>query len=145
MLRAAEVKAGETVYDLGCGDGRVVITAAKEFGARGVGVEIKDRLVLDTRKKIAAMGLMPQVEIIHGNALDIDLSDADVVTLFLLTKSNELLRPNFEKYLKPSARVVSYAFEVRGWKPWKVEEITLDEKQHRIFVYRISELKSRRK
>ena len=145
MLRAAEVKQGETVYDLGCGDGRVLITAAKEFGARAVGVEIKDKLVTDTRKKVAAMGLMPQVEIIHGNALNVDLSKADVVTLFLLTKSNELLRPNFEKYLRPSARVVSYYFEVPGWKPWKVEEVSLDNKVHKIYVYKMELIAKPRK
>ena len=135
MLKSADLKEGETLYDLGSGDGRVVITAARDFGARAVGVELKEALVKVATARIAELGLSAKASIIHGNALDTDLSEADVVTLFLLTKSNEMLRPNLEKYLKPQARVVSYSFEIRGWEPKHVETLRVDAKIHRIYVY----------
>ncbi|MBK9171212.1 MAG: class I SAM-dependent methyltransferase [Bryobacterales bacterium] len=106
MLKSAGLKQGEMLYDLGSGDGRVVITAASKFGANAVGVELNESLVKLATARIAELGLAQKASIIHGNALDTDLSEADVVTLFLLTKSNEMLRPNLEKYLKPQARVV---------------------------------------
>jgi tRNA G37 N-methylase Trm5 len=135
MLKAAQVKPGEVVYDLGCGDGRVVITAAQKFQARAVGVEIKETLVRSTSKRVAELGLSEMVKIIHGNALNTDLSGADVVTLYLLTKSNEMLRPNLEKHLKSGSRVVSYEYEIRGWKPVSVQQVQVDRLPHKIFVY----------
>lgn len=135
MLRAAQLKPGEVVYDLGCGDGRVVITAAQKFQARAVGVEIKETLVRSTSKRVAELGLSDMVKIVHGNALNTDLSGADVVTLYLLTRSNELLRPNLEKHLKNGARVVSYEYEIRGWKPLSVREVQVERVPHKIFVY----------
>ncbi len=83
MLEAAQVKSGETVYDLGSGDGRIVITAARKYGANAVGVEISEVLCKSTEKKVNALGLTSQVKIIHGSALKVDLSPADVVTLYL--------------------------------------------------------------
>ena len=135
MLRAAQVKPGEVVYDLGCGDGRVVITAAQKFQARAVGVEIKEILVRSTSKRVAELGLADMVKIVHGNALNTDLSGADVVTLYLLTRSNELLRPSFEKQLKNGARVVSYEYEIRGWKPLRLDKVKVEGVDHKIFVY----------
>lgn len=135
MLKSAGLKQGEMLYDLGSGDGRVVITAASKFGANAVGVELNESLVKLATARIAELGLTQKASIIHGNALDTDLSEADVVTLFLLTKSNEMLRPNLEKYLKPQARVVSYSFEIRGWQPKQVETLRVDAKTHRIYVY----------
>jgi len=102
MLEAAQIKPGETVYDLGSGDGRVVITAARMFKAYAVGIEISEVLCKSTLKRVDAMGLSSQVKIIQGNALKQDLSGADVVTLYLLTSSNVRLKPNLEKYLKAS-------------------------------------------
>src|ERR1700722_1192581 len=123
MLTLAQVKPGETVYDLGCGDGRIVITAAQMFRARAVGIEIRRDIYETTLGKVASLGLSDQVQIVHGNALHYDLSPADVVTLYLLTSSNERLKPVLVKYLKPSARVVSHDFEIRGWTPASVEKI----------------------
>src|ERR1700736_4204936 len=99
MLQAAQIKPGETVYDLGSGDGRIIITAAQMFKANAVGIELSDILCKSTLKKIAALHLESQVKIIHGNALKVDLSPADVVTLYLLTSSNARLRPILEKDL----------------------------------------------
>src|SRR5947207_3147489 len=98
MLEVARIKAGETVYDLGSGDGRIIIAAAQKFKANAVGVEISDALCKSTMKKLTLMGLTSHVKIIHGSALKVDLSPADVVTLYLLTSSNARLKPNLEKY-----------------------------------------------
>lgn len=137
MLEAAEVKPNEVVYDLGSGDGRVLITAAKEFKARAVGVEISPKLVKEADERIHAEGLDKRVRVILGDAMKVDLSDADVVVMYLLTSSNELLRPNLEKYLRPGARVVSHDFEIRGWNPVKVLREEAYGRVHRIFVYRM--------
>ncbi|MEP6716010.1 MAG: methyltransferase domain-containing protein, partial [Terriglobia bacterium] len=116
MLELAQLKPNEMVYDLGCGDGRIVITAAQKFHARAVGIEIRRDIFETTFGKVKSLGLADQVSIIHGNALHTDLSAADVVTLYLLTSSNERLKPVLLRYLRPSARVVSHDFEIRGWK-----------------------------
>jgi precorrin-6B methylase 2 len=137
MLQAGRVKPGEMVYDLGSGDGRIVITAAQKFHARAVGVELRADLCKSTQARINALGLEDRVKLIHGNLLHVDLSPADVVTLYLLTSSNERLRPNLEKYLKPGARVVSNDFEVRGWTPAEVQHITAGGLVHNIYVYEI--------
>ena len=138
MLEAAQIKPGETVYDLGSGDGRIVITAAQKFKANAVGIEISDVLCKSTTKKINALGLTSQVKIIHGSALKVDLSPADVVTLYLLTSSNARLKPILEKYLKPSARVVSLNFGMPGWKAGRVGTIHADRQTHTIYVYQMS-------
>jgi ubiquinone/menaquinone biosynthesis C-methylase UbiE len=145
MLEVAQLKPGETLYDLGSGDGRIVITAAQKFGANAVGIEISDVLCKSTLKRVAALNLGPQVKIIHGNALKTDLSPADVVTLYLLTSSNARLRPNLEKYLKPTARVVSLNFGMPGWKAVSVETVRTDRQTHTIYVYQMSESRPDRK
>ncbi|HUQ90871.1 MAG TPA: methyltransferase domain-containing protein [Bryobacteraceae bacterium] len=135
MLEAAQLKQGETIFDLGCGDGRILITAAQKFRAKGVGVELSPKLARLARGMIRQNGLQNTVSVIEGNLLEADLSTADVVTLYLLTESNSKLRPNLEKYLKPGARVVSHDFEIRGWKPVRVEEVQAHRRMHRIYVY----------
>jgi protein-L-isoaspartate O-methyltransferase len=137
MLEMAAPKPGETVYDLGCGDGRVVITAAQKFKARGVGIEVDDRLVQRATDKITAMNLQDQVKIVKGDLLLADLSGADVVVIYLLTGSNEILRPRLEKFLKPGARVVSYSYAIPGWKPTKVDK-TDEQHGHPIYLYEIT-------
>lgn len=137
MLELAQVKPNETVYDLGCGDGRIVITAAQKFKARGVGIEIRREIYETTLGKVASLGLSDQVRIIHGNALKTDLSPADVVTLYLLTGSNERLKPVLLQYLKPTARVVSHDFEIKGWKPVQVEKMMVEGRPHMIYLYRL--------
>jgi protein-L-isoaspartate O-methyltransferase len=138
MLEAARVKPNEMVYDLGSGDGRIVIAAARKYQARAVGVELRGDLCKSTLARIQALGLSGRITLIHGNLLKVDLSPADVVTLYLLTSSNERLRPNLEKYLKPGARVVSNDFEIRGWKPTDVVQINAGGVMHNIYVYEIA-------
>jgi ubiquinone/menaquinone biosynthesis C-methylase UbiE len=135
MLEAAHVKPGDVVYDLGSGDGRIVITAAQKFGARGVGVEIRPDLCQAARERIKSLGLEDRVSMVEGSALRVDLSSADVVTLYLLTSSNERLKPNLEKYLKPGARVVSYEFPIRGWKPVRAIVLQTGKTEHFIYLY----------
>ena len=133
MLEAAHVKPGEVVYDLGSGDGRIVITAAQKFGARGVGVEIRPDLCQAARERIKS--LEDRVSMVEGSALRVDLSSADVVTVYLLTSSNERLKPNLEKYLKPGSRVVSYEFPIKGWKPVEAIVLQTGKTEHRIYLY----------
>jgi len=137
MLEAADVKPGETVFDLGCGDGRVVITAAREFKAKGVGVELSGELVRQARDQASRLGLANRVTILQGDLLEVDLRPADVVTLYLLTESNDRLKPIFEKSLRPGARVVSHDFKIRGWKPALVENVAVSGRSHSIYVYRM--------
>jgi len=138
MLELADIKPGETVYDLGCGDGRIVIAAARKFKAKAVGIEIRRDIFEATQGRVASLGLTDQVRIVHGNALKTDLSGADVVTLYLMTSSNERLKPVLAKDLKASARVVSHDFEIKGWKPSTVEHINSGGRAHSIYVYRMS-------
>lgn len=141
MLEAGRVRPGEMVYDLGSGDGRIVITAAQKYGARAVGVELSEALCRSTKLRVKQLGLDNKVTIVHANLLDIDLAPADVVTLYLLTSSNDRLRPNLERYLKPGARVVSNDFEIRGWKPREVVKIAAAGSSHTIYVYEVGKRK----
>jgi precorrin-6B methylase 2 len=137
MLEAAELKPGEMLYDLGCGDGRIPIAAARDYKARGMCVELSEELVQRTRREIARLGLEKSVEVWQGNLLEADLKPADVVTLYLLTSSNELLKPILEKSLKSGARVVSHDFVMRGWKPNRIETVDAAGRTHMIYVYRM--------
>lgn len=134
MLELADLKPGEKLYDLGSGDGRILITAVVRFKAKAVGVEISDDLVASTNDRIRRLGLDNDARVIHGDFLNTDLSPADVVTLYLATDANEMLRPNLEKYLKNGARVVSHDYRVPGWKPKLVDKDPLSH-GHIIYLY----------
>jgi SAM-dependent methyltransferase len=117
MLRAASLKPGETLYDLGCGDGRILIRAAKKYKIQAVGVEISSSLAEQAAEEVRKSNLQKRVKIIHGNFMNTDLSAANVVTIYLAPNANEALRPNLERELKPNTRVVSYDYPVDGWTP----------------------------
>jgi protein-L-isoaspartate O-methyltransferase len=135
MLELAQVKPHETVYDLGSGDGRVLIAAAQMFAAKAVGIEISPKEVVASRERIAKLHLDDRVKVVEGDLLKQDLSGADVVTIYLLTATNDLIKPNLEKYLKPGARVVSHDYPIRGWTPSKVEKIEAYKREHTLYVY----------
>jgi SAM-dependent methyltransferase len=119
MLDLAAVTKNDVVYDLGCGDGRLVITAAKKYGARGVGVDIDPDRIAESKANARQAGVEHLVTFRLGDALQVDVSEATVVTLYLLSSSNMKLRPNLTKQLKPGARIVSHAFGMGDWEPEK--------------------------
>ena len=123
MLRLAGVTKNDTVYDLGCGDGRIVITAAQKYGARGVGIDIDPDRVKEASANTLKAKVSDRVKIIRGDLFEADISPATVVTLYLLTGLNLKLRPKLMKDLKPGTRVVSHAFTMGDWKPEKTEEV----------------------
>jgi cyclopropane fatty-acyl-phospholipid synthase-like methyltransferase len=134
MLELANMKPGETLYDLGCGDGRILITAVEKYKVTAVGVEISPRLVARAQASIHKAGLDDRARVIQGDVLKADPSSADVVYLYLSTRANEQLRPRLESHLKAGARVVSHDYPVPGWKPSKVEE-TEGSQRHMIYLY----------
>lgn len=140
MLELANIRPGETLYDLGCGDGRILIAAVQKYQAKAVGVEISPKLVAEARSRIQKAGINDQARVIEGDLLKTDLSGADVVTMYLVTSLNEELRPRLEKFLKPGARVVSHDYAVPGWKPSRIEYPPGQEK-HRIYVYEMPPVK----
>jgi SAM-dependent methyltransferase len=120
MLTLADVTAKDVLYDLGSGDGRIPITAAKTFGARGVGIEIDPRRIAESNANAKAAGVDALVSFRLQDAMTVDLSEATVVTLYLLSPSNLKLRPRLTRQLKPGARIVSHAFTMGDWQPDKV-------------------------
>ncbi|HKX51875.1 MAG TPA: class I SAM-dependent methyltransferase [Candidatus Binatia bacterium] len=122
MIELGGVKKGDVVYDLGSGDGRIVITAAKK-GARAVGFDVDGDLVKESRESIRKAGLEKLAEIKQQDILTVDLSPATVVTMYLLPDVNLKLKPNLLKQLKPGSRVVSHAFDMGDWKPDKTERV----------------------
>lgn len=124
MLTLAQVGAKDVVYDLGSGDGRLVVTAAKKFGAHGVGIDIDPARIAEGRANATKDGVADLVEFRQQDALEADLSKATVVTLYLLSSSNVKLRPRLLSQLKPGARIVSHQFGMGDWQPDKVETFT---------------------
>ena len=134
MLALAQVKATDVVYDLGSGDGRIVITAAKTYGARGVGIEIDPALVARARQNATAAGVSSRVRFVTQNLFDARFSEATVVTLYLLQSINERLRPRLIRDLKPGTRIVSHVFNMGPeWPPEKTIEID----RSRIYLWTI--------
>jgi SAM-dependent methyltransferase len=123
MLELAQVKNSDVVYDLGSGDGRIVITAAKKYGARAVGFEIDPELIKRSRESIRREGLEQLAEIREQDILTVDLSPANVLTMYLLPSVNLKLRPKILSEMSPGSRVVSHAFDMGDWKPDKVVQI----------------------
>jgi precorrin-6B methylase 2 len=123
MLKLANVTKNDTVYDLGCGDGRIVITAAKQFGARGVGVDINPERIKEANDNARKAGVAEKVKFVEGDLYTAEIRPATVVTLYLLPNVNLKLRPRLLKELKPGTRVVSHSFDMDEWKPDKEIEV----------------------
>jgi SAM-dependent methyltransferase len=134
MLELANIKAGETLYDLGCGDGRILIAAVRKYNVNAVGVEISPKLVAKASASIHRANLDSKARVIQGDILSVDPAAADVVYLYLSTRLNEQLKPRLEAHLKSGARVVSHDYPIPGWKPTKVEE-TEGSQRHMIYLY----------
>ncbi len=139
MLKLADLKAGEVLFDMGSGDGRTVIMAAKTFGARGVGIELREDLAKKAMGNIHESGLDDRVTIMNADMFNVNLTSADVVYLYLTTSANEKIKPKLESDLKKGARVVSHDYEIIGWRPTKVENFcenpTLGYPSHTIYLY----------
>lgn len=140
MIELAELKPSEVFFDLGAGDGRTVIMAAKTFGARAVGIEMREDLAKRAMNVINENGLNSRVTIINGDMFKVDLSSADVIYLYLTTSANEKIKAKMETELKSGVRVVSHDYEVVGWKPAKietfVENLQLGYPSHTIYLYK---------
>jgi len=140
MLNLAELKAGEVFFDLGCGDGRTVIMAAKDFGARAVGVELREDLVKKALGTIYEQNLQNRITIVNADMFNVDLTSADVIFLYLTTSANEKIKPKLESDLKKGVRVISHDYEITGWKPFKTENYceneTLGYPSHTLYLYR---------
>lgn len=123
MLKAASVAKTDIVYDLGCGDGRIVVTAAKTYGAHGTGFDLNPERIKEANENARQAGVEKLVKFVEKNLFETDLHEASVVTLYLLPDVNLRLRPKLLRELKPGSRIVSHAFDMGDWKPDKKLEV----------------------
>jgi SAM-dependent methyltransferase len=138
MLRFGGLKAGEKMFDLGSGDGRIVIMAARKFGADATGVEFDKGIWKQSSDRVKSLGLEKRARIILGDIMNQDYSSAELLTVYLLPDSNEKVRPLLEKQLRKGARIVAHDFEFSGWTPERTETIEDDGegRSHTLFLYR---------
>jgi len=138
MLKLGELKAGETVFDLGSGDGRIVIDAARKYKANAIGVELDDSLYKQSVDRIKSLGLSATARIIHGDLLKQDYSSADLLTVYLLPVATGLVTPILEKQLKHGARIVAHDFQFAAWKAERTVDIDDDGegRAHELYLYR---------
>ena len=138
MLELGGLKPGEKMFDLGSGDGRIVIMAAQKYQADATGIELVDFHYKQSMEKIRGLGLQKTARIIHGDISKQDYSPASLVTIYLLPSSNDKIRPLLEKQLKKGTRIVSHDFPFRDWTPEK--EITIEDdgegRSHTLYLYR---------
>lgn len=138
MLELAALTGTDVLYDIGCGDGRIVITAARRYGARGVGIDIDPAMVAESERNAAAAGVGDKVRFLSLDATKADISEATVVSLYLLPESNALMRPILETQLRPKSRVVCHNYSIPGWEAkQKLVETVKDEdgENHYIYLY----------
>ncbi len=138
MLKLGELKAGETVFDLGSGDGRIVIDAARKYKAHAIGVEIDDALYKQSMDRIKNLGLSASARIIHGDLLKQDYSSGDLITVYLLPVATGLATPILEMQLKKGARIVAHDFQFAAWKAERTVDIDDDGegRAHELYLYR---------
>lgn len=140
MLVLSELKAGEVLFDLGSGDGRAVIIAVKDFGARAVGVELREDLVKKALANVYEEGFQDRITIVNGDMFNVDLTSADVIFLYLTTSANEKIKPKLEVELERGVRIISHDYEIVGWKPIKIDNFcenpNLGYPSHTIYLYR---------
>ncbi|RPI99663.1 MAG: class I SAM-dependent methyltransferase [Candidatus Aminicenantes bacterium] len=138
MLELAKVSDKDILYDIGCGDGRIVITAARRYGARGVGIDIDKAMIEESERNARSAGVEGQVKFITMDATKADISEATVVSLYLLPESNDLMRPILEAQLRPKSRVVCHNYAIPGWQAKEVQAETIEDEngeKHYIYLY----------
>ncbi|UCC41685.1 MAG: class I SAM-dependent methyltransferase [Candidatus Aminicenantes bacterium] len=139
MLQMANIDKNDVLYDLGCGDGRIVITAAERYGIRGVGIDIDPQRIKEANAAAKMAGVENLVKFRLQDVMTVDFSEATVLALYLLEESNELLRPLFERYLRPGTYVVSHNYPIPGWEEKEIHFASLmaeDNEEHDIYLYR---------
>jgi tRNA G37 N-methylase Trm5 len=136
MLEVAEVKKGDVVYDLGCGDGRIVVTAAKKYGVKAVGFDIDPQRIKESKENVEKNKVGDLVDIRQEDIFTLDLAKANVITLYLLPSLNVKLMPQLDK-MKPGSRIVSHNFDMRGAKPKKVIKVTPKDSgvEHTVYLW----------
>jgi SAM-dependent methyltransferase len=137
MLQLAKVNAGDIVYDLGCGDGRIVITAAREFGARGVCVDIDPARIAESRENARQANVIDRIRFLNEDLFATDLGDATVVTLFLSQDLNLKVRPKLQRELKRGARIVSHWHHMGDWKPQETLRIRGDGRVGHVYLWTV--------
>ena len=137
MLALADVRPGDVVYDLGSGDGRIVIAAAQRFGARSVGVDLDPTMIRQARANAVRAGVADRVRFLEQDLFTTDVAEATVVTLYLLQEINLRLKPKLLTELRPGARIVSHEYDMGDWMPERSVTIPLMERSHRVFLWRI--------
>jgi tRNA G37 N-methylase Trm5 len=135
MLKVANVKKDDILYDLGSGDGRIVITAAKKFGTRGTGIDIDPKRVEEAKENAEKAGVTDRVKFIEGDIFEASIKDATVVTLYLLPAVNLRLRPKLLSELKPGTRVVSHNYDMGDWKPQKTIKVNTPNGEHTVYYW----------
>jgi SAM-dependent methyltransferase len=138
MLQMARVRPGDVLYDLGCGDGRIVIAAARRFGIRGVGIDIDPARIAEAQENARKAGVSDRVRFIQGDLFDADIRDATVVTLYLLPEVNLKLRPKLLSDLKPGTRIVSHNYDMGDWKPEQTAKLTVDGVEHVVYMWTVT-------
>jgi len=139
MLREARVGPGDVVYDLGSGDGRIVIAAAKDFGARGVGIELDPALIRQSQDAAVRAGVTDRTTFVWKDIFEADLSPATVVTVYLFPEVNERLLPKFRRELRPGTRVVSHQYAIGDWKPARSLLIQGPSRSHTLLFWTVPE------
>lgn len=135
MLRLANVKAGDVIYDLGCGDGRIVIGAVREFGARGVCVDIDPQRIAESRQNARAAGVTDHIRFLNRDLLMTDVSEATVVMLFLSPALNLAVRPKLLRELNPGARIVSHWHDMGDWRPQKTVRVQSSGRERPVYLW----------
>jgi predicted O-methyltransferase YrrM len=135
MLRVANVRKDDVLYDLGSGDGRIVITAARQFGTRGTGIDIDPERVRDAQENARRAGVTDKVKFVHGDIFDARISEATVVTLYLLPAVNMRLRPKLLRELRPGTRIVSHNYDMGDWEPEKTIRVKTPGGDHTVYYW----------
>ena len=139
MLQLADVKTGDIVYDLGCGDGRMVITAAREYDAHGVCVDIDPRRIAESRENARQAGVTDRIRFLNVDLFATDIADATVVTLFLSPEVNLAVRPKLLRELRPGTRIVSHWHDMGDWKPQRTVRVRSGGRERSIYLWTVPE------